>query len=81
MESADERLFQICRRRMAPATYTANNKTTMPTAATQRWTLSFCIVFQPLELFDSLSLEDCYGLCVGDAAYEKNPGVTVHGCS
>ena len=30
--------------RMAPATNMANNKTTMLTAATERWTMSFCIV-------------------------------------
>ena len=54
---------------MAPGTNTANNKTTMLTAATERWTLSFCIVLYLLELFDSLVLEDYYGLVyVGDAA-------------
>ena len=54
---------------MAPATNTANNKTTMPTEATERWTLSFCIVLYLLELYDSLPLKDYYGLeCVGDTA-------------
>ena len=53
---------------MAPATNTANNKTTMLTEATERWTLSFCIVLYPFELFESL-LEDYYGLeSVGDGA-------------
>ena len=49
--------LEIVDGRMAPTTYTANNKTTMPTAATQRLTVSSCIVLQPLELFESLSLE------------------------
>ena len=54
---------------MAPTKNTANNKTTMLTAATEHWTLSFCIVLYLLELFDSLVLEDCCALeNVGHAA-------------
>ena len=61
--------FQVLEARMAPATNVANNKTLMPTEATERWTLSFCIVWYLLELFDSLPLEDYCGLvCVGGAA-------------
>ena len=61
--------FQFLEARLAPTKNTANNKTAMLTATTERWTLSFCIVLYLLELFDSLVLEGCYGLeCVGDAA-------------
>ena len=68
MVNADEGLFSISRRRMAPTKNTVNKKTTLLTAATGRWTLSFCIVLHLLDLFDSLVLEDCYGFeCVGDA--------------
>ena len=56
-------------KRMAPIKNTANNKTTILTAATEHWTLSFCIVLYLLELFDSLVLEDCCALeNVGHAA-------------
>jgi len=60
--------LEIVDGRMAPATKMANNKTKLLTAATERWTMSSCIVLQPLELFDSLSLEDYFVLCVGHAA-------------
>ena len=54
---------------MAIATNAANNKTATLTEATKRWKPSFCIVLYLLGLFDSLPLEDYYGLeCVGDAA-------------
>ena len=54
---------------MAPTKNTANNKTTMLTAATEHWTLCLFIVLYLLELFDSLVLEDCSELeKVGDAA-------------
>ena len=49
--------LEIVDGQLAPAIYTANNKTTLLTAVTQRLTVSFCIVLQPLELFESLSLE------------------------
>ena len=61
--------FQSLGKRMAPTKNTANNKTTILTAATGHWTLSFCIVLYLLELFDSLVLEDCCALeNVGQAA-------------
>ena len=54
---------------MAPTKNTANNKTTMLTAATEHWIMSFCIVLYLLELFDSRVLEDCSALeNVGHAA-------------
>ena len=53
---------------MTPATNTANNKTTSLTAATERFTLSFCIVLYLLDVVDSLLLEDLKLGCVGDAA-------------
>ena len=61
---------QFLGKRMAPTENTANNKTTiMLTAATEHWTLSFCMVLYLLELFDSLVLEDCSELKnVGDTA-------------
>ena len=59
MVNADEGLFSISRKRMVPAKNTADKKTTMLTAATEHWTLCFCIVLYLLELFDSLVLEDC----------------------
>ena len=64
--------FQFLGKRMAPTKDTATNKTTMLTAATEHWTLSFCIVLYLLKLFDSLVLEDCSELVkVGDAAWKK----------
>ena len=60
---------QYLAKRMAPPKKMVSNKPTMLTAATERWTVSFCIVLYPFELFDSLLLEDYYGLeCLGDAA-------------
>ena len=63
--------FKFLGKGMAPTKNAANNKTTMLTAATEHWTLSFCtcIVLYLLELFDSLVLEDCSELeQVGDEA-------------
>ena len=61
--------FQFLGKRTAPTKNTANNKTTMLTAATEHWTLSFCIVLYLLELFDSMVLKDYSELeNVGDAA-------------
>ena len=61
--------FQSLGKRMAPTKNTANNKTTLLTAATEHWIMSFCIVLYLLELFDSRVLEDCSALeNVGHAA-------------
>ena len=43
---------------MTPATNTAINKATLLSAATERFTLSFCIVLYLLDVVDSLLLED-----------------------
>ena len=65
--------FQFFDKRMASATKAASNKTAMLTEAKERWKLFFCIVLYLLELFDSLPLEDYYGLkCVGDVACKKS---------
>ena len=61
--------FQFLDARMALTTYTGNNKTPKPTAATVRWTLSFYIVIYSIELFDSLVLEDWYELEFVDDAF------------
>ena len=53
---------------MRPATNAANNKTTLLTAATERSTLSFCIVLHLLDVVDSVFLEDLRLGCVSDAA-------------
>ena len=55
-------------RRTTPATNTANNKTTLLTAATERWTLSFCIVLNLLKVVDSLLVEDLRPGWVGGEA-------------
>jgi len=53
---------------MTPATNAANNKTTLLTAASERWTLSFCIGLYLFDVVDTLLLEDLRLGCVGDAA-------------
>ena len=57
--STDEGLFSVFRY--------ANNQTALLTAATERWTLSLCIVLYLLEVVDSLLLKDLRRDCVGDA--------------
>ena len=59
--------FQFFGTLITPATNTANNKTTLLTAATERSTLSFGIVLYLLEVVDSLLLEDLTLGCVGNA--------------
>ena len=53
---------------MTPATNAANNKKTLLTAASERWTLSFCIVLYLFDVVDTLLFEDLRLGCVGDAA-------------
>ena len=55
---AYEDVFSISRKANGANNESANSKTVMPTATTQRLTLSFCIVSFLLELFDSLDLQD-----------------------
>ena len=61
--------FQFLDARMALTTCTGNSKTPKLTAATVRWTPSFCIGIYSMELFDSLVLEDCYELAFVDDAF------------
>ena len=53
----------------APPADMVNKKTPMPFAATMQCGLSFCILINSVELFESLAPEDCYELEIfGDAA-------------
>ena len=52
----------------------------MQTVATMRWTLSFSIVLDSMQLFHYEVLASFYQLELGgDEASEENPGVTVLG--
>ena len=81
MKISFEDVFSISRKANgANNEYRENSKTVMPTATTERWTLSFCIVSYIFELFDSqiskINME--LSLLVQP---ERNLGVTVRGCS
>ena len=64
--------FQFFGTRMTPQANTVNSKTTLLTAATDRWTPSFSLLLYMLEVVDCRLLEDLRLGFVGDAASKKS---------